>query len=100
MEIITHVKIRSTVAVQIAEHGRKAPVMRWFGKWFAILVEKPAFGPRHHDEPTPTPILIEPMRFAVFQHTTVGHEFQVLTVLGPDHPPPVDIQQSYSRGAN
>ena len=100
MKIIAHVKIRSTVAVQIAEHSRKTPVMRWSGKGIAIFVKKRSFGPGQLGEFAATQISIEPMRLAVFQHTAVGHEFQVLAVLGPDHPPPADVQQSHARRAN
>src|SRR6266571_5147382 len=100
MKIIAHVKIRSTIAVQIAEHSRKAPVARWFGEGLAVFVKKRAFGPRHLGEFAATQIAIEQMRLTVFEHTAFRCVLKPIPILGPDHALTTDIEHSKAGRAN
>src|SRR6185369_14110312 len=100
LKIAADVNVRRTIAIQIAEDDRKAPIKRRSRERFALRVEKPAGGPRNGREMAFAVVEVEEIRLAEFKDMTIRGDFQTVPVFGANHPAVALAQEHETGGAD
>ena len=100
MEVVADVEIRNAVAVQVTKGRRQTPIVWRLPERATTFVQKRPVRPRLRREMPVAVVVIEHVRLALLQDSPFRGDFQVASILGPDHTLSAHIQEGEPGGAH
>ena len=100
LEIVADVKVRTAVAIEIAEQSGLAPVARGASEGDPEFIAEDPVGPGDRLKPGVAEIQVQHVRFAVLQDPAVGSVFQTIAILGKNGASAIQIEHIEAGAAN